>query len=278
MAKTQLLKKKLRGIRSIQKISKALKTASTVKFSRLNGKLAEFSAYSGEYRRLYQENSKAYDAVFTAANVELPPCLIVMAANKGMCGTFNSDTLSLAEELLRKEGAGWPVILCGKQAEVWFTEKNLPFEQVCIFDDVPQCEQGRILFDTVKTWLQNGRISGVKVVYPQYFNMMRQNPVVCSLLDGLKQETSKQTEMLYIPDRESVVSETAEKLLEALIFEKVLECAVGAQAATLMTMRSAYDTAVEYGQQLEKQINRIRQTQVTADVIETSSERSQEVT
>ena len=48
--------------------------------------------------------------------------------------------------------------------------------------------------------------------------------------------------------------------------------ALGAQAATLMTMRSAFDTATEYCEKLEGEINRLRQSAVTADVIETSAE------
>ena len=61
-----------------------------------------------------------------------------------------------------------------------------------------------------------------------------------------------------------------------MMYEVLLETALGAQAATLMTMRSAYDTATEYSDQLETQINRLRQSAVTADVIETSGERKEQ--
>ena len=54
--------------------------------------------------------------------------------------------------------------------------------------------------------------------------------------------------------------------------KRVLETALGAQAATLTAMRSAYDTACEYSAKLETEMNRKRQSQVTADVIESSSE------
>ena len=57
-----------------------------------------------------------------------------------------------------------------------------------------------------------------------------------------------------------------------IIYKKTLETALGAQAATLTTMRSAYDTASEYCVTLEAEINRKRQSQVTADVIEVSAE------
>ena len=72
---------------------------------------------------------------------------------------------------------------------------------------------------------------------------------------------------VYNISKEKMIS-----VLKKLGFEAVSETALGAQAATLTTMRSAYDTACEYSAQLEMQINHQRQSQVTADVIEISSE------
>ena len=57
-----------------------------------------------------------------------------------------------------------------------------------------------------------------------------------------------------------------------MLYGFILETAIGAQAATVMSMRSAYDTAVEYEEKLESEINRKRQSRVTADVIETFAE------
>ena len=81
---------------------------------------------------------------------------------------------------------------------------------------------------------------------------------------------------MFVPDKKTVISNTAEKILISIIYKKILEAALGAQAATLTTMRSAYDTACEYASQLETEINRKRQSQVTADVIEVSSDYSME--
>ena len=76
-------------------------------------------------------------------------------------------------------------------------------------------------------------------------------------------------------EKEKDATEVAsKKIFVSILYKKVLEAALGAQAATLTTMRSAYDTACEYCVLLETQINRIRQGQVTADVIEISAEYS----
>jgi len=103
---------------------------------------------------------------------------------------------------------------------------------------------------------------------------MKQTPV-CDDLFTFDQEAEHE-ELLFVPDKQTVIVHTAEKVLLSILYKKILEAALGAQAATLTTMRSAYDTACEYSAQLKTQINRMRQSQVTADVIEVSSDYAQE--
>ena len=278
MPTIQALKKQLRGIRSTQKIAKAMKTASTVKFSKLNALYGEYSVYSKEYRALYLEYGSEYNAYFEPKDREAPIGIIVIAANKGMCGSFNSQLLKFADECIANEGKPCFLIPCGKKATNHFVQKNIPFEKGFIFNDIPKYSEVRELFKYVIELMDSGKISSVKIVYPQYSNMMVQTPTVCEMFaaDTTKQDDTVSDAPLFFPDKESVISATADNMMAAFIFEKILESALGAQAATLMTMRSAYDTASEYSIRLEGEINRKRQSQVTADVIETSAEHSQE--
>ena len=195
-----------------------------------------------------------------------------------MCGSFNSQLLKFADERIANEGKPCFLIPCGKKATNHFVQKNIPFEKAFTFNDIPKYSEVRDLFKYVIELMDSGKISSVKIVYPKYSNMMVQTPTVCEMFaaDTTKQDDTVSDAPLFFPDKESVISATADNMMAAFIFEKILESALGAQAATLMTMRSAYDTASEYSIRLEGEINRKRQSQVTADVIETSAEHSQE--
>ena len=119
--------------------------------------------------------------------------------------------------------------------------------------------------------MENGKISSVKTVYPQYVNMIKQSPVIKDLF-SYNENKKEGEEPVFVPDKETVIKNTAEKIFLSVLYKRVLETALGAQAATLTAMRSAYDTACEYSAKLETEMNRKRQSQVTADVIEISSE------
>ena len=71
---------------------------------------------------------------------------------------------------------------------------------------------------------------------------------------SVAQSACQGSDVLFVPDKQTFVLNAAEKLFISILYKKILEAALGAQAATLMTMRSAYETAVEYYEKLEEKL------------------------
>lgn len=272
MLAIQGLKKQLRGIRSTQKLTKAMRTVATVKFSKLNDIYNEYSKYGKRCRSICKQYGHFFLENVPVTNTEAPSLFIVMTSNKGLCGKFNAEVLRFAEEELDKVDSVL-VAVCGKKAIHYFKSKDRVIEKEYILDDVPTYEESNAILDDIINWRKEGKVSRVYVIYPKYVNMMNQIPKISELFsveDGKEEES-----ILFMPDRETANRNIAKVIFRAMFYEIVLETAVGAQAATLMTMRSAYDTATEYLEELEGEINRMRQSAVTADVIETSAERKE---
>ena len=93
MATVQSLKKKLQVIRSTRKLTQAMKTASTVKYSKLSTLYGNYEKYEQQCSRLYEAYRKDFNSVFHLSDTDAPVCYVVMAGNKGMCGAFNSELL-----------------------------------------------------------------------------------------------------------------------------------------------------------------------------------------
>ncbi len=267
MATVQQLKKKLQTIRSTAKVTRAMKTASTVKFSKLSAIYSEYGKFADEHLRLYEAYRNEFNAAIKRSNPDAPCCYVVITSNKGMCGSFNTELLSFFSEIEDK-GA---VISCGKTGNEFFAKKEITTLRNFIFDDIPDYAQVQELFRYLCSLAEDGVISAVKTVYPEYSNMIKQSPVCKDLFSYEKTETDGEAP-LFVPDKETVIKNTAEAIFLSILYKRFLETALGAQAATLTAMRSAYDTACEYSAKLETEMNRKRQSQVTADVIEISSE------
>lgn len=272
MASVQYLKKKLKGILSTQKLAKAMKTVATVKFSRLNGIYGKYAAYGRQCAALY-EAYRAETANFLPPAAEnAPECVVVLGADKGLCGNFNTDLFNFALARISPENKPY-LITGGKRAVAYFKEKKIPVDQSFFFGDTPTYEDAGILLDALIGLRTEQKIGNIKIIYPKYRNMMIQVPAVQALFEADTETPERREETLFFPDRKTFIDQSTKGIFQSMLYQMLLETALGAQAATLMTMRSAYDTATEYRAELESQINRERQSAVTADVIETSSER-----
>ncbi len=271
MAAIQSLKKQLRGIRSTQKLTKAMKTISSIKFSNLNEKYRNFSSYGAQCRTLFEKYGCGLLARLGTADENAPPVIVVMASNKGLCGSFNSDLLSFAASELAKYDRPL-IVTCGKKAAAYFKSKNIPIEKECVFNDIPTYEESSSLLDELISWRKEGKVSDILIVYPRYINMMTQSPALSELFRSGSE--SENDGIMYFPDMDTIITRAADTVFRSMFYDLVLQTAIGAQAATLLTMRSAFDTASEYCTRLEGEINRMRQSAVTADVLETSVESS----
>lgn len=270
MATVQSLKKKLQVIRSTRKLTQAMKTASTVKYSKLSGLYSAYALYEKQYAELYSAFGDSIGQLFADVSENAPSCYIVISSNKGMCGSFNTELMSFFLDLIKKEEK--PIVIsCGKKAEEILSKNSITAYRSYIFSDIPQYAEANGLFNDIQALFDEKRISSLKLVYPEYQNMIKQSPVCRDLFEGGTNGTQHK-ETLFVPDRETVIKGFTQKVVPCLIYKKILEAALGAQAATLTTMRSAFDTASEYCVTLEAEINRKRQSQVTADVIEVSAE------
>ena len=273
MPTVQNLKKKLQVIRSTRKITRAMKTASTVKYSKISALYSDYSKYAQQCAMIYKRHSRDLTAAFSVKNPTAPALYILLSSNNGMCGSFNTDLISYFEKLLSEE-AETPTVFCvGKKGIAALDSRAIACDKSYVLSDTPSYADAAAMFSEIKERLDDGQISSVKIVYPKYLNMIRQIPTTEDLFD-FSQDTEQGSDVLFVPDKQTFVLNAAEKLFISILYKKILEAALGAQAATLMTMRTAYDSACEYEAQLETQINRIRQTQVTADVIEVSSDNS----
>lgn len=272
MPAIQSLKKQLRGIRSTQKLTKAMRTISTVKFSKLNGIYANYSEYGKHCKTLFDRYGAEFIKTFEETNSEAPTLVMIFASNKGLCGNFNAEILNFAKEKLSGIDK-FLLVTCSAKAASYFRAKNIPVEKEYDLKDIPSYDECAAVFDEITQWRKDGKVSNVLIIYPEYKNIMMQTPTCVEPFS--LHESNDDENLAFVPDKESMTASAARTVLRASFYKIVLESSLGAQAATLTTMRSAYDTATEYCAKLEGEINRMRQSAVTADVIETSAERKE---
>lgn len=275
MAGLRELRKRLKSIRTTGQLAGAMRTAAAAKYSRLTAALSGCAPYAAACQKMLAQ--AGYTALTRAADAgKGRPCLVVLSGNRGLCGGFNTELTSFFSSLCGETTQPPLLIACGKIAAAYCAEKGLATKQTFPLSDIPSFTEAQALSGCVRALYESGEAASIVFVYQKFVNMLTQTPVRRQLLpppeDG---ERAENADTLFLPDHETVRSSLAATCLDAEIYAMALENAAGAQAATLMAMRSAYDNATESAAKLEITINRRRQAEVTASVIETASENAQ---
>lgn len=264
MATLSDLRKRLRGIQTICQLAGAMRSVSSAKLARLNSAIYAFSSYAQGCRELME----AADAVLPpVTGGEKRTLIVLISGNRGLCGSYHNDLFTFFHTL---QGSDDPIyITAGHMAAAHLRERGIPVLEEFEISDVPEYAESEALANRILALYTAGRVDRVLFVFSEAVNAMTQKPGCLELLPG--ENGAEPLDLLWLPDQATVRKGLAEFCLYARVHYLLLRCAMGVQGATLTSMRSAYDNGIESAADLEKTINRMRQTQVTASVIETSS-------
>lgn len=276
MASLRELKKRLGSINTVGQLAGAMRTVSAAKFSRVSNIRSGFLPYARSCDAMLRRFGAAVAEAIPCGNPEAPGCCVVMAGNRGLCGGYNVEILSYAAEYLRSLPADCRIVAVGARAETSLREGGFSVERTFILPDVPEFAACGELFSWLREAYTAGEISSVSLIYHEFVNMLTRKPTVRQILPMEDCGSgATDTEALLLPDRETVLKTAAVSCVDSVLYSAVLSAAAGAQAATLVAMRSAYDNAQESIANLETEISRKRQSEVTNSVLETASGNTQ---
>lgn len=272
MAGLRELKNRLSSIQTVGQLSGAMRTVSAAKYSRVSSVRNQFGPYAAACTELMDTFGEELAQAIPCGNPEAPKCYVVLAANRGLCGGFNVEITSYATELLKQEKGPYRLITVGKKAESSLKEAGFRIDEAYSLPDVPGFDDCRGLLNSLKEAYVAGEISAVHMVYQKFINMLSREAVISQILPMGASKASGMGQALFVPDKPTVLKSAALSCVDSAIYAIILEAAAGAQAATLVAMRSAYDNAQESILALETEISRRRQSEITSSVIETSAE------
>lgn len=271
------LKNHLRSVNTTGQLAGAMKTVSSAKFSRVNAVYAAYAKYAAACDDIISSFGEALADALPCTSPDAPELVVVVASNRGLCGGFNSTLLAYADECFEEykhSGHEYCVVACGKIAAAYFTEHGVKTERDFVFPDIPAFDDCREFCEYLRNGFVNGEFSAVSFVYQHFKNMLTQIPTKKQLLplgNSSVSSSASTDDVIYIPDRETVMKNACLSCVDCSIYSSVLDAATGAQAATMMAMREATDNVKDTIAALELEISRKRQSEVTSSVIETYS-------
>lgn len=276
MANLQILKKRLKTIESTGEMALAMKTVSSVKYTKLNRvheAYAEYAQGCADALELLGASGLKRSTDF----VKKRNCFVYIGANRGFCGGFNLEMARFFDARFAEEAEPPLVIALGKRAEKHCREKGIEGEFLPL-DDIPAYEDAKSLAARLFSVYQSGEADKIFILSQSFKNMMKQQPEKVQFLPRTEEGRKTEENILFLPDRETLGENPVLDCLVGYLYGILISQAAGAQAATMIAMKNACDNADEAGRKLSISINRIRQAEVTNSVIETSAGMAAEFT
>lgn len=287
MAKSREIKKRIKAVANIKRITKTMQMIATSKFARSQQRATATKPYTRGVFELVTELAA------TAGNLQHPlisgptggfketakPLTLILTSDRGLCGPYNGSVLRTAMTHLRADGGAetLAVELVGKKGVSFLRFNRMDVSRhYTHFGDKPTYEDVERLAQDYMDRFTAGEIKSVQVVYMRYVSAGRQTPEVLQLLP-LKPPAVKKAEgegggftsqYEFSPDAEELLSDLLPATVKATLFQSFNDAIVSEHVARMVAMKSATDNAGKMGKALTRKYNRARQAQITTELTE----------
>jgi F-type H+-transporting ATPase subunit gamma len=279
------MRRRIRAVKSTQQITKAMKMVAASKLRRAQEKVVATRPFAREARRVLESIAARVDQTMHPLLVRRPGAhagatlLIVISADRGLCGSFNTNIIKAAGGFLR-DHAGQPISfgLVGRKGRDMLGRRGIPvrFEQVNLPKNIGFAEAESIARPAIEDFTE-GRVDSVQLVYNEFKSVIQQRIVVEPLLPFApvtstdKPAAGATTDYLYEPSAQRIFDVLLVKLIEAQILRALLESNAAFYAAQMTAMDAATRNSADMIEGLTLTMNKIRQAAITREIIEVVS-------
>ena len=277
MANLKDIRNRIKSVKSIQQVTSAMKMVAAAKMRRAQDNMEKSRPYSSRLAELLNMLIPEIDRrLMPELNVrEVKKTLfVVVTADRGMAGAFNTNVLREAHKAINKAGQENSEIICiGKKSVGYFKNRNHPIavEYIDFWNDLEYSYAMKIGDEIISRYI-NGAVDQVQVIYNRFVNVARQEIKNETFLpmsyDPEARNSDYNPERLFEPSKEVVVKTIIPRYLNTQIWQLLLESNASEQAARMLAMENATSNANDMIKDLKLQFNKARQTAITTEMLE----------
>ena len=270
------IKERIDSVKNTSQITNAMNIVSSTKFKKfqvLTLKSREYAktigiAFDNLVAGMKSHNYEIFDGKPEVKKIGI----IVMTSDRGLCGSFNSNTLRKLEEMKKnfeKENKEVSVITIGKKAKDYCKSRNIPVDSEYT-QLIPETmfEKGKKISEDIVQFYLNDFYDEVYIIFSRFVSAIEYSIQVEKILPIEKKEGLPNKEYVFEPSEEEVLRSFIPKVLNIKIYQSLLENSASEHSARMSAMKQASDNAEEMINKLTVKYNRERQTMITQELSE----------
>lgn len=280
MANTITLRRRIKSIKNTRQITKAMELVSASKMRRAQSQAARSRDYRDAANRLLAKLSAMPDVerepLFEKRAVKTR-LYVVITSNTGLAGAYNANVLKLLGQNVqadRKAGVASQVITIGNKG-AQFVRRIKDVELLAAypaFGNQPTANDLRPVLNSVIAGFSGQATDEVQVLYTRFVSQLTQTAEAQVLLPAqtLADAEEAKTISTFEPSVETVVAHVVERLIEAQLWQALLESLASEHSMRMVAMRNATDNAGDLIDDYTLELNTARQGKITQELAEIS--------
>ena len=282
MASLDDLKKRISSVKSTQKITKAMKMVAAAKLRRAQESAEKGRPYSNKMNNIILNLSSGISdkenapKLLAGTGEEKVYLCVVLTADRGLCGGFNSNIIKKAKSYFKKlsdSGKILKIITVGSkgydQLKRFYKDKiieNISFKESKNANYFDADKVGKIIIQK----FEQKEFDVCTIFYNQFKNVITQIPQEQQIIPLKINEEEKSSDENYEfePDEDEILGNLLPKNISTQIFKAMLENSASEQGSRMSAMDNATRNAGEMVDKLTIEYNRSRQAAITKELIE----------
>ncbi len=276
MASERDIKRRIKAVRNVQQITKAMKMVAAARIKKAEDKLKAARPYSRKLQEVMRELISQMDEVvhplMEVRQVKRTGMLIV-TSDKGLCGAYNNNLFKLAWQFMEKTGhSNLSNVVVGGKGEKFFRRRKVEMGMLRAGVN-PSFELAQEIANQLTDWYLSGQVDRVVVFYTQAVSAAVQRPAqeqLLPLVHEVKADELQGASLVYEfePSAEEALNILLPRYLSNTIYRILVEARVSELGARLKSMTNATDNADKLAHSLTLQFFRIRQENITKEILE----------
>jgi F-type H+-transporting ATPase subunit gamma len=278
----RILRRRIKSVQSTKKITRAMELIAASRIVKAQARVLAAQPYAdgitGVVRDLAAGGAGGSSPLLAARETISTVAHIGIAADRGLCGGYNSTVVRTVEQemrAVRDAGQANVLVTSGRKPESYFRFREVPIDAMFAgTSDAPSYEDARAIAAAVTTRFLTGEIDRVQLVYTKFFSAGRQEVVVEQLLPLDTSEIATTGSdgpaagYEFEPSPDAILDELLPRYAEAKVYAALLNAAASEHAFRQRAMKAATDNADELIRTLSRVMNRARQDSITTEIME----------
>jgi F-type H+-transporting ATPase subunit gamma len=279
------IRRRIRAVRSTQQITKAMKMVAASRLRRAQERVVSARPFAAEMRRVLGSLAARVDPSVhpllderRGENPDGTVMLVVVTADRGLCGSFNTNIIKAASAfIVQPRTQAVAIGLVGRKGRDFFRRHGLDvrYERVNFFAQLGFADAQAIARIAIEEFTTR-RADEVYLAYNEFKSVLQQRVVVERLLPIPRLEVPAASatpgiDYLYEPAPDRIFRDLLPHHVEIQVYRALLESSAAEHAARMTAMDAATRNSAEMIDQLTLYMNKVRQAAITREIIEVVS-------